>query len=311
MDLNLDSDNDGVPDVEEGQEDPDDDGIPNYLDDDSDGDGISDTIEAACVAPPEWVEASDGDEAETAIVVRWAEVEDALYYELYRSRIDDFATSVLLDTVEGTSYRDGTALPAYSPSLFGCSVREVDPIEYHYWVVSVGDCGRGAPSDSDSGYLVPSSRAKDSVAELAAPVSLDDLGSNDPEAQAQLAIRLMTASGTIDPTTVWGGLSEGTAEDISVIWYPVSKNDGWGHFCTTRFLARRQHDHAECGCENRIRRRYRSAQPYGAYCRGWRRDAGRPGRPHLAAWHGGLRRERFGLWRRVFRGNHGVSARFG
>lgn len=41
----LDSDGDGIPDLEEGTEDSDGDGIPNYLDEDSDNDGIPDAVE--------------------------------------------------------------------------------------------------------------------------------------------------------------------------------------------------------------------------------------------------------------------------
>jgi hypothetical protein len=44
-DPNADSDGDGILDVVEDAGDPDNDGLPNYLDDDSDGDGISDAIE--------------------------------------------------------------------------------------------------------------------------------------------------------------------------------------------------------------------------------------------------------------------------
>ena len=43
--LDLDSDGDGISDLEETNADYDADGIPNYLDDDSDGDSISDLIE--------------------------------------------------------------------------------------------------------------------------------------------------------------------------------------------------------------------------------------------------------------------------
>lgn len=45
LDPNEDSDNDGIPDGEEGLSDPDGDGIPNYLDTDSDNDGLSDVLE--------------------------------------------------------------------------------------------------------------------------------------------------------------------------------------------------------------------------------------------------------------------------
>jgi len=42
----TDSDGDGIPDMTEGEGDPDDDGVPNYLDTDSDGDGLPDQWEA-------------------------------------------------------------------------------------------------------------------------------------------------------------------------------------------------------------------------------------------------------------------------
>ena len=47
--LDLDSDNDGVPDSVEGSADSDGDGIPDYLDLDTDNDGIPDVIEAGFV----------------------------------------------------------------------------------------------------------------------------------------------------------------------------------------------------------------------------------------------------------------------
>ncbi len=43
--LDTDSDGDGIPDATEGTGDPDNDDIPNYLDLDSDGDGVSDETE--------------------------------------------------------------------------------------------------------------------------------------------------------------------------------------------------------------------------------------------------------------------------
>ena len=44
-DVYQDSDYDGIANSVEGTDDPDEDGIPNYLDDDSDGDGIPDSVE--------------------------------------------------------------------------------------------------------------------------------------------------------------------------------------------------------------------------------------------------------------------------
>jgi len=41
----TDQDEDGLLDVDEGVGDPDDDGLPNYLDTDSDGDGVADSLE--------------------------------------------------------------------------------------------------------------------------------------------------------------------------------------------------------------------------------------------------------------------------
>ena len=45
--LTMDSDNDGIPDIIEGLDDADGDGIPNSLDTDSDNDGIPDVVESA------------------------------------------------------------------------------------------------------------------------------------------------------------------------------------------------------------------------------------------------------------------------
>merc|ERR1712000_520868 len=42
-----DSDGDGIPDADEGSDDSDGDGIPDYIDEDSDGDGIDDSEEAS------------------------------------------------------------------------------------------------------------------------------------------------------------------------------------------------------------------------------------------------------------------------
>jgi len=49
--VDFDSDNDGIPDIDEGNIDTDNDGIPNYLDIDSDNDGIADVIEAGGLDP--------------------------------------------------------------------------------------------------------------------------------------------------------------------------------------------------------------------------------------------------------------------
>ena len=50
--LDTDSDGDGIPDLEEGTGDPDNDGTPSYLDTDSDGDGALDVEEAAFGTDP-------------------------------------------------------------------------------------------------------------------------------------------------------------------------------------------------------------------------------------------------------------------
>ena len=51
-DPTLDSDGDGIADAEEGEDDPDGDGLPNYLDDDADNDGVNDGMEQQAGGDP-------------------------------------------------------------------------------------------------------------------------------------------------------------------------------------------------------------------------------------------------------------------
>lgn len=95
----TDSDMDGLPDFQEGTGDPDDDGLPNWLDADSDNDGLSDGAEAS-MGNPDWDPCadppvdSDGDGD--------ADFEDT-----------DSDNDGLLDDFEGTGDCDGDGTPDY------------------------------------------------------------------------------------------------------------------------------------------------------------------------------------------------------
>jgi len=121
--LDIDSDNDGIPDAVEGSGDTDGDGIPNFMDTDSDGDGIDDAIEGhdangdgvADVVPSGMDTDGDGlddafdiDNGGTAAPTQDADGDSIPdYLDL------DADGDGILDSLEGNTDTDGDGVPNY------------------------------------------------------------------------------------------------------------------------------------------------------------------------------------------------------
>ncbi len=90
----VDTDGDGISDAEEGDADPDDDGLANRMDDDSDGDGIGDADEAGDADLDTAARDTDGDEIPDFL--------DA-----------DADADAILDADEGAEDPDGDAVPSH------------------------------------------------------------------------------------------------------------------------------------------------------------------------------------------------------
>ena len=113
----LDNDNDGISNADEGDADPDGDQIPNHLDDDSDGDGIPDSVEGNVDTDgdgiPDFLDLdSDGDGIPDSVEGTVDTDGDGIpdYLDL------DSDGDGILDSVEGTVDSDGDGIPDYLDS---------------------------------------------------------------------------------------------------------------------------------------------------------------------------------------------------
>ena len=112
--LDTDSDNDGLPDAAEGRADSDGDGLPNFLDKDSDNDGIADAVEKMADSDkdgkPNCIDTdSDGDGIEDKLEgLNDADADGKPNYLDLDSDGDD-----ILDKVEGSQDRDGDGIPNF------------------------------------------------------------------------------------------------------------------------------------------------------------------------------------------------------
>ncbi len=112
--LDPDDDDDDIPTIIEGDDDADDDGTPNYLDDDSDGDGIPDSTEGSDDADDDGTpnfldDDSDGDNIPDSV----EGVNDVDSDGTSNFLDDDSDGDGLLDIVEGIGDADGDGLPNY------------------------------------------------------------------------------------------------------------------------------------------------------------------------------------------------------
>lgn len=117
----LDSDGDGILDGFEGSDDPDGDGIPNYLDTDSDGDGIPDNVEGTTD--------SDGDGTSDLLDT-------------------DSDNNTIPDAEEGTADLDGDGVPNYrDPDNDGDGLTDLAEITVHMTSPYLADSDGGGVSD--------------------------------------------------------------------------------------------------------------------------------------------------------------------
>ncbi|MDI7267299.1 MAG: MYXO-CTERM sorting domain-containing protein, partial [Myxococcota bacterium] len=203
--LDTDSDNDGIPDLEEGLGDPDGDGIPNYRDTDSDGDGLGDREERAagtnpynadsdgdCVPDglePEWNRDTDGDGLINALDPD--SDNDALADGLELGLCGDADPSTITDPLDPDTDGDGLDDSAEDLNLNG----RVDPFET--------DPNRG---DTDGGGTLDGREIADGTDPLD---PFDDLDA-DPDADG-LSTRVERLWGTdpLDPDTDGDGIPDG------------------------------------------------------------------------------------------------------
>jgi hypothetical protein len=161
------------------------------------------------------------------IEITWDSVSDAVGYEVFRSRRQNFGGAELLATLDAQTLSYVVDNPGGGA---GCARRSNDATSFVYWVVAANDCGQGEAAQAESEFT-------EGVEELVFPTALSEFGDRVLYFDGSIAIRLQAEMGvdvaSITATTLAG-------EDFSsneFTWVPVSEldsTDGWVVFTPTQ-----------------------------------------------------------------------------
>lgn len=175
------------------------------------------TFEGECLKPaaPTGVSATDGTYT-NRVVITWKAVDNADEYQVYRDG------KAIGDPTSETKYSDTTAAaPTVIPGQ-GCRAEDiVTPKIYSYTVRALNKCGESEFSAANTGYRGAAEKSLD----VDSHVTEEALPAADITPLSELAVRL-TATGSIDPVTVWAR-AEGDGWIVDGgFWRPTAFDDG-------------------------------------------------------------------------------------
>ena len=156
------------------------------------GDGSM--LEYGPVPAAPFVVASDG-KYQGRVRVTWSAVEDASAYLVYRAERSDLSDAALQASVTELFFDDYSARFAHTN---GCNKQLVATL-YYYQIRAVGKCIPTEAIGSDAGYA----GIHEPVCQYVLPAAVNLQGRQQIADTDTLSVRLCSAEGAIDATTVW------------------------------------------------------------------------------------------------------------
>jgi len=172
---------------------------------------------SATIAAPTGIAAGDGSSC-TSITVSWTAAPGATSYSIWRSTVNDSATSAQIGTDTASPFSDTTALAGTG---------------YFYWLKSINTCGAGAFSVGDAGNraAAPSVPTGVSASDNTSCTQVDIAWSASPGATAYELYRnsINSTSGATLLTTIPGlAFTDATATEGSTFFYFVKSTNTCG-----------------------------------------------------------------------------------